>query len=85
MGGLLNMNRRLRLTHAQLQARADRREARRAHALRVLQDWHPTPVPPLACGPSIKDLVSLEADGLARRVGLDALGDLRFALPEPRP
>lgn len=76
------MTRRLRLTQAQLQARAERREAGRAFALSVLRDWHPTPVPALACGPSIKALVSLEADGIARRVGVDDFGDVRFALAE---
>lgn len=69
-----------RLSLRQLQARAERREALRGAALAVLRAWHPDAVPPLACGPSIRELASLERDGLARRVGVDAFGDPRFAL-----
>lgn len=74
------MNRKLKLSRAQLEAKEAARTERRARALAVLREWHPTPVPPLACGPSIRELASLERDGLTQRVGVDALGDSRFAL-----
>jgi hypothetical protein len=63
----------------------ERQEENRRRALVLLLEW-PEGMPQLrTMGAGIGTLVALEKLGLAHRVGVDRLGELRFALtPEGR-